>query len=514
LQQVCKKKVATAVAIASIVQEEAIKWVTKMKKLTKQEVKGAETASQTVSQIEAWFAQVNEAVQRAKDQLQPLGTYFISLAMTRSPAQVEDLVDYLEGAMAGVRKIVTQICNLQVEARPEDVLATDHVLQSAAELLKEAYRQQTKTAAEIQTETQARAKKWVTQTKIIDKMEVQKQKTLDLMKESAEDYHVADTVVIASRARMIVQYTMEMISETKAILDQIVAMKTAAGADGQAAPAFSAPSGKEADVEIAAEKDTLNESIKKLDQACREKLTTAVQIASSVQGEAGKWMDKVEEWTKQGVKGTETTSQTGSQIRKSFAQVNENVQRVKDQLQPLETYFISLAMTESPAQVEYLVDYLEGAMAGVRKIVAQVVQIDHLQVEAKPEDILAANHILQSAAEPLKEAYLQQTIIAAEIQREIHASVTDYITYLLELWKRTKIIDRLQQKVQKWKYEELIDKMEARKKETQDLVDIWTGSDQLRKNYYAADTTDIARGARKIVQYTMEMITETKAILD
>jgi hypothetical protein len=87
------------------------------------------------------------------------------------------------------------------------------------------------------------------------------------------------------------------------------------------------------------------------------------------------------------------------------------------------------------------------------------------------------------------------------------------MTYFLKLSEQIETVDRLQRKVQEWQYEELADKMETQQKETQYLVDKWTSSDELKKNYYAADIMVIARKARQIVQYTVEIITETEEIL-
>jgi hypothetical protein len=273
-------------------------------------------------------------------------------------------------------------------------------------------------------------------------------------------------------------------------------------------PVSSTESKEEIDRRIAAEKDVLNRSTNKLQQACKEKVIIAVQVATLIQREADKWMAKVGGWFE---KITSQRDARDDQMLKWADKVNQAVKRVKSQAKEVD--FIWLAITRSPTEVEYLVDYLEGAKVGVRKILQFVSQIDDLQTEAVQEDILTTKNVLKSAAKQLKEAYLQQTIIAAEIQKEMQARAKEWMTYFLKLSEQIETVDRLQRKVQEWQYEELADKMETQQKETQDLVDTWTSSDELKKNYYAADIMVIARKARQIVQYTVEIITETEEIL-
>jgi YVTN family beta-propeller protein len=278
-------------------------------------------------------------------------------------------------------------------------------------------------------------------------------------------------------------------------------------------PVSSIQLGEEIDRRIAAEKEALNRSRNKLQQACKKKVTTAILVATLIQSEADKWMAKVRGWFEQGMKSAQIPSQTDSQdvqMQKWADKVKQAVKRTKDQEQEVD--FISLAIMKSPTGVEYLVDYLEGAMVGVNKILQVVRQIDDFQAEAVQKDISTTDRVLQLAAKKLKKAYLKQTRIAAEIQQEMQARAEEWMTHFLELSEQTEAVDRLQRKVQEWQYEELADKMETQQKETQNLVDVWTSSDELKKSYYATDIMVIAREARKIIQYTVGTITETEEI--
>jgi hypothetical protein len=114
LQQACRKTVTTTVVVASIVQSEAAQWVEKMEALFKQEMGSAEIVSQTVSQFQEWFTQINQAIESVKSRSQPTEADLVTFAGTDS-IKIEDLL----GAIAGMRKIVAQIdyCQAEVEVK-------------------------------------------------------------------------------------------------------------------------------------------------------------------------------------------------------------------------------------------------------------------------------------------------------------------------------------------------------------------------------------------------------------
>jgi YVTN family beta-propeller protein len=161
--------------------------------------------------------------------------------------------------------------------------------------------------------------------------------------------------------------------------------------------------------------DAWHDSMKELQQACRKTVITAVEVASFVQDEAAKWMAKVEKVTKQGVMSTESTSQTGSQIRAWFDQVNQAVERVKHRLQPVEADLV-LYVVAGPTEVKDLV----GAVAGMEKIVTQ---IDDCRQSV-------THRVLQMATEQLKKAYLQMSQVVKKVQEILEKPYTtpDMIT--------------------------------------------------------------------------------------
>jgi hypothetical protein len=142
----------------------------------------------------------------------------------------------------------------------------------------------------------------------------------------------------------------------------------------RAPPASSTQAEEEVNVGIIAGKDALNQSTKKLQQACRKKVATTVAVASIVEREAAQWMAKVEVWIRREGRsiGARIFAQKDIQIREWFAEVKQAVEGVKNRAHPFAANLVSLTETNA-SEVENLTKQdLTKAIVGVKKIVAWI----------------------------------------------------------------------------------------------------------------------------------------------
>jgi hypothetical protein len=79
LQHACQKTMSAVGAAASVVQKEVTRWTASVGEWSKQEVRGAEIASQTYSQIGEGLVQVEQTIARVKNRSQFLPTDIISM---------------------------------------------------------------------------------------------------------------------------------------------------------------------------------------------------------------------------------------------------------------------------------------------------------------------------------------------------------------------------------------------------------------------------------------------------
>jgi YVTN family beta-propeller protein len=279
LQQVYRKTVITAVRIASIVQNEAAQWVAKAEALFRQAMGSTEIIAQTGSQIQVWFAQVNQVVESMKDRLQSMEADLVTFTVTDLIEMKADLVtlavtdliemeadlvtsagmdlieveDLLE-AMAKVKSIVTQIdyCQAKMETEQtvmiadtkEASLETDRRLQVAVDELKQAYLEQMSAAVKVAETARAKSTQWVTQQvekilarakepkepeAVFQRAQTRVEKWLKQvshvwMVESMSEHPYtisSDMMTVARAAQVIVQSTVEAIMEVKRIFVQI-----------------------------------------------------------------------------------------------------------------------------------------------------------------------------------------------------------------------------------------------------------------------------------------------------
>jgi YVTN family beta-propeller protein len=245
LQQVCGKTMATAVAVASIIQSEAAQWETKVGVLVARGVKNEEITLQ----IRKWFAQVNQAVERVKNRLQSMEADFVSLAEANS-IEVEDLIE----AITGVREIVRWIDYYQaeMEVKQADILTTCRTLEIVAEQLKRAYLQWMETVVVVAKIARREAKKWVAKAEemrleyveeeMVAQTQVQVQKWLTQMKpiwgvveEMLEQSYTSSDIVSSIKvAPVVVRDAMKVIMKAEKIVAhvqicqaRIVSVKTA-----------------------------------------------------------------------------------------------------------------------------------------------------------------------------------------------------------------------------------------------------------------------------------------------
>jgi hypothetical protein len=119
-QKACRKTVATTVIVATILQREASQWMAKVAAWIRREGKSAGIAPQTEVQLQAWFAQVDQAVASVKNRAQPLlAAHLVSLAGTNASEAEDVTVEDLAKAIAGVQKIVAWIDYHQAEVEAE-----------------------------------------------------------------------------------------------------------------------------------------------------------------------------------------------------------------------------------------------------------------------------------------------------------------------------------------------------------------------------------------------------------
>jgi hypothetical protein len=286
-----------------------------------------------------------------------------------------------------------------------------------------------------------------------------------------------------------------------------------------AAPASSIQVDEEANVGIAVEDEQLNISIKKLQKMCRKTVTTAVVVASIVQSEAAQWVAKVEAFAKQEVgSGAEIISQTNSQVRKWFAEINQAVERVKNQSQSMEADLVLFAGTN----VIEIEDMLE-AIARVRKIIARIdycqeeVEIKQAAMkqakaalgeisvgaarETKAAAILATNCKLQVAAEQLKQAYLKQINTAVAVAKISQREATKWaaqVEKMLEHVEEAEIVAQTQVQVQEW---------------LKRVNLVWVVEEALAQSYTTLDMVTVAKVAQVVVRDTVKVITGAKRIL-
>jgi hypothetical protein len=269
LQQVCQKTVTTAVVVASIVQSEAAQWVAKLESLSKQRVGSTEIISQTSSQIEAWFAQVNRAVESMKNRLQSMEADLVTFAGTNL-IEVEDLLE----AMAKVRKIVAQIDYCQAEVEVEQ----------AAMIAEKAEIAATKAKAEV---IEAGMKLKDTATVVAEKKRAAKEARKEA-EERAEE---------SERAR-------EALEQAKAALGEV--------------PVGAA---RETRVAVLATNRRLQVAANQLKQAYLKQMSTAVVVAKIAQEEATKWVAQVEK-SLEHAEEPEIVSRTRVQVQEWLTQVN------------------------------------------------------------------------------------------------------------------------------------------------------------------------------------------------
>jgi YVTN family beta-propeller protein len=144
-------------------------------------------------------------------------------------------------------------------------------------------------------------------------------------------------------------------------------------------PAFPTQAGKKANIGVAAEENTPNESMEKLQQVC-QKTMAAVQAATAVvQNEVVQWTAKVGEWSKQEVSGAEIVSQTDSRIGEGLEQVRQIIARVRNRSQSLQGDIVSWTETSS-INVKDLVE----AIAGMENVMTQV---DYRQAKAEAKQV-------------------------------------------------------------------------------------------------------------------------------
>jgi YVTN family beta-propeller protein len=240
LQQVCRKTVITAAAVASIAQEEAAQWVAKVEALSKQWIRGKEIISQINSQIKELFTQVNQVVERVEKQLQFTAVEVDHLMFAGADLiEVEDLLE----AIAKVRKIVAQVNDCQAEVEVEQtamitekeevsvgaagetreaILRINPILQVAVDKLKQAYLEQMNTAVEVAKIVREESVKRIAQVEkiltraeepeVVSRTQVQVEKWLK---------QVSHVWVVESTSEQSYTTSMEAIMKAKRIFAQI-----------------------------------------------------------------------------------------------------------------------------------------------------------------------------------------------------------------------------------------------------------------------------------------------------
>jgi YVTN family beta-propeller protein len=268
------------------------------------------------------------------------------------------------------------------------------------------------------------------------------------------------------------------------------------------APASPVQTGQEVNAEVAMEDEQLNRSIKKLQQVCQETVTTAVVVASIVQSEAAQWIVKLEALSKQWVGRTEIISQTSSQIKEWFAQVNQVVERMKGRLQSMEADLVTFAGTDL-IKVE---DLLE-AIAKVRKIATQIdycqaeVEVEQTAITVERAEMATTNHRLQVAVDQLKQTYLEQMSTAVEVTKIAQEEATKWVVQVKKILARAEeepeVVSRMQMQVQEWLTQ--VDR-------------VWVVKSTLEQSYTTADMVIVAKVTQETVQDTMEAIMKAKKI--
>jgi YVTN family beta-propeller protein len=232
LQQVYGKTMATAVAVASIIQSKAAQWEARVGVLVAREVRN----EKITLQIREWFAQVNQAVERVKNRSQSMEADFVSLAGANL-IEVEDLIEAITGGGKIVRRI--DYCQAEMEVKQADILTTCRTLEIVAEQLKRAYLQWMETVVVVAKIARREAKKWVAKAEemrleyveeeMVAQTQVQVQKWLTQMKRIwrvveemlEQSYTSSDMVAFIKVAPVVVRDAVKVIVEAEKIVAHV-----------------------------------------------------------------------------------------------------------------------------------------------------------------------------------------------------------------------------------------------------------------------------------------------------
>jgi YVTN family beta-propeller protein len=281
LRKVCRETMTTTRVGADMVRRIATGWVNlarDMEELSKREGGSTPIFSQANSQIEEWFRQINQAVEKVEHPSQSLEISLASLAGTNS-IDAENLI----GAIENVQRMIAQIEYRQakVEAKQAEELG-----QKAEAVAAE---------AEKELADLFKPREGV----IEEKRRAAKGKRREAGAKVAE----------ARQAR-------EVIEQAQAALEEV-------------------PVGavKKTRVAVLNTNRKLQAIIEKLEKVYFEQIDTAIYVAKIIQREAAGWVDKVEEMRRQHAEDAEIIdyiTQIQIQIQEWLQQVNNWVNRARE----------------------------------------------------------------------------------------------------------------------------------------------------------------------------------------